>query len=44
MMQGMGCFDTAGAEALRDLLHRSPRDFDKATNVWTLALAADVAY
>jgi transposase len=38
------CFDTAGAEALRDLLHRSPRDFDQPTSVWTLELAADVAY
>jgi transposase len=37
-------FATAGAEALRDLLHRSPRDFDKPTGVWTLELAADVAY
>jgi transposase len=37
-------FDTAGAEALRDLLHRSPRDFDRPTGVWTLELAADVAY
>jgi hypothetical protein len=37
-------FDTAGAEALRDLLHRSPRDFDRPTGVWTLDLAADVAY
>src|SRR5437868_11979058 len=37
-------FDTAGAEALRDVLHRSPRDFDKPTGVWTLELAADVAY
>jgi len=38
------CFDTAGAQALRDLLHRSPRDFDKPTGVWTLDLAAEVAY
>jgi transposase len=37
-------FDTAGAEALRALLHRSPRDFDKPTGVWTLERAADVAY
>jgi transposase len=37
-------FDTAKAEALRALLHRSPRDFDKPTGVWTLELAADVAY
>jgi DDE superfamily endonuclease len=37
-------FDTAGAEALRDLLHRSPRDFDRPTGVWTLELAAAVAH
>ena len=37
-------FDTAGAEALRALLHQSPRLFDKPTGVWTLELAADVAY
>jgi transposase len=37
-------FDTAGAEALRALLHQSPRLFDKPTSVWTLALAADVAH
>jgi transposase len=36
-------FDTAGAEALRDLLHHSPRDFGKQTSVWTLELAAAVA-
>ena len=36
-------FGTAGAEQLRDLLHRSPRDFGKPTSVWTLDLAADVA-
>src|SRR5437763_6113350 len=29
-------FDTAGAEALRALLHRRPRDLDKPTGVWTL--------
>ena len=37
-------FDAAGAERLRALLHRSPRDFGHATSVWTLELAADVAY
>src|SRR5438067_10844408 len=37
-------FDTAGAEALRALLHQSPRLFDKPTSVWTLDLAAEVAY
>src|SRR5438874_12054717 len=38
------CFDTAGAQALRDLLHQSPRLFDQPTGVWTLDLAAEVAY
>jgi transposase len=37
-------FDTAGAEALRALLHQSPRRFDKPTSVWTLDLAAEVAH
>jgi transposase len=36
--------DAPRAEALRDLLHRSPRDFDKPTSLWTLDLAAAVAY
>jgi hypothetical protein len=36
-------FDTAGAEALRALLHQSPRLFDQPTSVWTLELAAAVA-
>jgi transposase len=31
------------AERLRALLHRSPRDFDKPTSIWTLALAAEVS-
>jgi transposase len=37
-------FDAATAEQLRDLLHRSPRDFGQPTSVWTLELAAEVAY
>ena len=37
-------FDGAGAERLRALLHRSPRDFGHPTSVWTLGLAADVAF
>jgi transposase len=37
-------FDTAGAEALRALLHQSPRLFDQPTSVWTLELAAEVAH
>lgn len=36
-------FDEARAEALRDLLHRSPREFGSATSLWTLKLAALVA-
>jgi len=36
-------FDAAGAERLRALLHRSPREFGKATGLWTLPLAAEVA-
>ena len=36
-------FDAAGAEGLRALLHRAPRDFGKATSLWTPPLAAEVA-
>lgn len=32
------------AERLRSLLHRSPRDFGKPTSLWTLSLAAEVAF
>jgi transposase len=35
-------FDQARLEALRALLHRAPRDFGQPTNLWTLALAAQV--
>jgi DDE superfamily endonuclease/Winged helix-turn helix len=38
------CFDTAAAQGLRHLLHQSPRRFGKPTSVWTLELAAEVAY
>ena len=34
----------AAAERLRALLHRSPRDFGKPTSLWTLDLAAEVAF
>ena len=37
-------FDAARTEALRDLLHRSPRDFGQPTELWTLALAAEVSF
>jgi transposase len=36
-------FDAAGAERLRELLHRSPRAFGKDTGRWTLPLAAEVS-
>ena len=37
-------FDQAKCEALRALLHQSPRTFDKATSCWTLELAAEVCF
>ena len=40
----MSAFDTPRALALRDLLHQSPRLFGKETSLWTLELAAEVAY
>jgi transposase len=36
-------FGPEQAERLRALLHRSPRDFEKPTSVWTLELAAEVS-
>ena len=36
--------DDEGRRRLRDLLHRSPRDFGKPTGLWTLELAAEVAH
>lgn len=35
-------FDADGCERLRDMLHRSPRDFGKPTSIWTLSLVAEV--
>ena len=37
-------FDSEGAERLREILHRSPRDFAKNTSLWTLNLAAEVSF
>ncbi|WP_235845960.1 helix-turn-helix domain-containing protein [Dictyobacter aurantiacus] len=37
-------FDQAKCEALRALLHQSPRTFGKSTSVWTLELAAEVSF
>jgi transposase len=36
-------FDAAGAERLRELLHRSPREFGQDTGLWTLPLVAEVS-
>ena len=38
-------FDEQSAEALREMLHRSPREFGyKNTSLWTLEIAAEVAF
>ncbi len=37
-------FDEESAEALRELLHRSPREFGRDTSLWTLSMAAEVAF
>ena len=37
-------FDTESAEALRALLHRSPRDFGRETSLWTLSMVAEVTF
>jgi transposase len=37
-------FDQAKCEALRALLHQSPRTFGKVTSCWTLELAAEVSF
>ena len=37
-------FDAEKAEALRAMLHQSPRTFGKPTSLWTLPLAAEVSF
>ena len=37
-------FDAGTCEALRALLHQSPRTFGKPTSRWTLQLAAEIPY
>src|SRR5215510_152853 len=37
-------FDAEACEALRALLHQSPRTFGQPTSRWTLALAAEVSF
>jgi len=36
-------FDSEGVEGLRELLHHSPRSFERPTSLWTLDLAAQVS-
>lgn len=37
-------FDRESTETLRGLLHRSPREFGRDTSLWTLSMAAEVAF
>ena len=37
-------FDQEGAVALRELLHRSPREFGKESSLWTLEDAAHISF
>jgi len=37
-------FDEESAERLREMLHRSPREFGHDTSLWTLEMAAEVAF
>ena len=37
-------FDQRSAEALREMMHRSPREFGYETSLWTLAIAAEAAF
>ena len=37
-------FDGRSAEALRGMLHRSPREFGYESSLWTLEMAADAAF
>jgi hypothetical protein len=36
-------FDQQNAEALREMLHRSPREFGYDSSLWTLGMAAQAA-
>jgi transposase len=37
-------FDESSAEALREMLQRSPREFGYESSVWTLGMAAEAAF
>lgn len=37
-------FEGKSSEALRSMLHRSPREFGRNSSLWTLAMAAEVSF
>ena len=37
-------FDEQSAEAVKELLNRSPREFGRDSSLWTLEMAAEVAF
>jgi transposase len=37
-------FDQESAQALREMLHHSPRKFGRNTSLWTLEMAAEVSF
>ncbi len=37
-------FSEENAEKLKELIHRSPRDFEKPTGLWTLSLLAEISF
>src|SRR5918912_964157 len=37
-------FDPEEAEALREMLHQSPREFGKQSSLWTMQMAAQVSF
>ncbi len=37
-------FDEGQAQRLREMLHRSPREFGQDTSLWTLALVAEASF
>ena len=37
-------FDLESAQALREMLHRSPREFGYDTSLWTLEMAAQASF
>jgi len=37
-------FEEKSAETLREMLHRSPREFGRDMSLWTLAMAAEVSF